>query len=179
MVLKVHAVLLLFFKSLANGFTINEYHPRLISTIIEQRLPRTSVLALSAVNIEKKTVEEKSNEKVFLKKQREIIAKKPQYLRGAGVFKEVKKDVTQAMKDQFESDIMNQMKDSPNYMLEKDGVELYLAKDHGFCWGGEILKNHFLRKEKETLILVPFGFLICFSKYSDSGAIYQFSVQCC
>jgi len=137
MVLKVHAVLLLFFKSLANGFTINEYHPHLISTIIEQRLPRTSVLALSAVNIEKKTVEEKSNEKVFLKKQREIIAKKPQYLRGAGVFKEVKKDVTQAMKDQFESDIMNQMKDSPNYMLEKDGVELYLAKDHGFCWGVE------------------------------------------
>eukprot|EP00536_Pseudo-nitzschia_multiseries_P015112 jgi/Psemu1/216887/e_gw1.822.4.1 len=29
------------------------------------------------------------------------------------------------------------MKENPNYMIEKDGVEFYLAKDHGFCWGVE------------------------------------------
>merc|ERR1711988_1161874 len=28
-------------------------------------------------------------------------------------------------------------KESPNFMLERDGVEFYLAKDHGFCWGLE------------------------------------------
>merc|ERR1712238_551294 len=49
----------------------------------------------------------------------------------------IKADVTQSMKEQFQSDFMNKMKDSPNYMLEKDGVEFFLAKEHGFCWGVE------------------------------------------
>jgi len=75
--------------------------------------------------------------KEYLKKQRETIAKKPDYLRGAGVFKSVKTGVTQSMREQFDSDMMNDMKKSPNYMMEKDGVEFYLARDHGFCWGVE------------------------------------------
>lgn len=73
----------------------------------------------------------------FIKGQREEIAKKKDFLRGAGAFKEVKAGVTADMRDQFDSDIMNKMKESPNYMLEKDNVEFYLAKDHGFCWGVE------------------------------------------
>lgn len=73
----------------------------------------------------------------YLKKERETIAKKKDFLRGAGVFKDVKSDVTAAMKDQFESKLVNEMKESPNYMKEKEGVEIYLAKDYGFCWGVE------------------------------------------
>lgn len=52
------------------------------------------------------------------------------------MFKDVKADVTESMREQFDSDLMNEMKDDPNYSIEKDGVEFYLAKDHGFCWGG-------------------------------------------
>jgi len=72
-----------------------------------------------------------------IKGEREAIAKKKDYLRGAGVFKKVKTEVTNAMREQFDSDMMNEMKESPNFMLEKDGVEFFLAKDHGFCWGVE------------------------------------------
>jgi len=49
----------------------------------------------------------------------------------------VKAGVEQDMRDQFDSSLMNEMKDDPNYQLEKDGVMFYLAKDHGFCWGVE------------------------------------------
>jgi len=73
----------------------------------------------------------------YIKNERERIARKKDFLRGAGAFKEVKAGVTQSMKEQFQSDFMNKMKDSPNYMLEKDGVEFFLAKEHGFCWGVE------------------------------------------
>lgn len=80
----------------------------------------------------------KPTPKAYIKKEREAIAKKPDFYRGAGVFKEVKAGVAEDMREQFDSQMMNQMKEDPNYMLEKDGVEFYLAKDHGFCWGGEL-----------------------------------------
>jgi len=73
----------------------------------------------------------------YIKNQREQIAKKKDFYRGAGVFRNVKEEVTQDMRRQFDSDLMNEMKENPNYMLEKNGVEFYLAKDHGFCWGVE------------------------------------------
>jgi len=75
--------------------------------------------------------------KMFIKKEREAIAKKKDFYRGAGVFKKVKAEVALDMRDQFDSEMMNLMKEDPNYMMEKDGVEFYLAKDHGFCWGVE------------------------------------------
>ena len=78
----------------------------------------------------------KKNKPVYIKNEREQIAKKKDFYRGAGVFRDVKADVTKDMREQFDSDLMNKMKEDPNYMIEKDGVEFYLAKDHGFCWGG-------------------------------------------
>ncbi|VEU43050.1 unnamed protein product [Pseudo-nitzschia multistriata] len=75
--------------------------------------------------------------KIYIKNEREQIARKKDFYRGAGVFRDVKAEVTQDMKEQFDSDLMNKMKENPNYMIEKDGVEFYLAKDHGFCWGVE------------------------------------------
>jgi len=53
------------------------------------------------------------------------------------VFKNVKREVTATMRKQFDSSLMNAMKENPNYCIEKDGVEFFLAKDHGFCWGVE------------------------------------------
>jgi len=83
------------------------------------------------------TPTKKLDKSFYIKNQREQIAKKPDFYRGAGVFKSVKKEVTQDMRLQFDSELMNQMKEDPNYMLEMDGVEFYLAKEHGFCWGVE------------------------------------------
>lgn len=80
---------------------------------------------------------QKKKKRDYLKDQRQNIAKKKNYLRGAGVFRDVKRGVEQDMRDQFDSSLMNEMKEDPNYMLQKDGVEFYLAKDHGFCWGVE------------------------------------------
>lgn len=73
----------------------------------------------------------------YIKNQREEIAKKKDFYRGAGAFREVKAEVTADMKRQFDSDMMNEMKENPNYKIERDGVEFFLAKDHGFCWGVE------------------------------------------
>jgi len=74
---------------------------------------------------------------LYIKNEREQIARKKDFYRGAGVFREVKAEVTKDMKKQFDSDLMNEMKENPNYKIERDGVEFYLAKDHGFCWGVE------------------------------------------
>jgi len=79
----------------------------------------------------------KKSKPIYIKNEREAIAKKKDFYRGAGVFRNVKAEVTQDMKEQFDSELMNEMKETPNYMIEKDGMELFLAKDHGFCWGVE------------------------------------------
>lgn len=94
-------------------------------------------VARTTAESDAETRRKQKERKNYLKSEREAIAKKKDYLRGAGVFKQVKTEVTDAMKQQFDSDLMNEMKETPNFMLEKDGVELYLAKDHGFCWGVE------------------------------------------
>lgn len=79
----------------------------------------------------------KPKKSLFIKNERDTIARKKDYLRGAGVFGKVKKEVAASMRVQFDSELMNKLKESPNYMLEKEGLEIFLAKDHGFCWGVE------------------------------------------
>jgi len=143
---------------LSSGFTLHEPHAlnpiyrsssRMVQQIPSPLVARSSSssvhnrafsISLRASTVEtdpSSSTEEKVPKKAFLKSEREAIAKKKDYLRGAGVFKKVKRDVTDAMKEQFDSELMNEMKETPNFMLEKEGVELYLAKDHGFCWGVE------------------------------------------
>jgi 4-hydroxy-3-methylbut-2-enyl diphosphate reductase len=51
-------------------------------------------------------------------------------------FKEVRDDVEATMQQQFQSEIVKDFRAS-NFLLEKDGVKVYLAKDFGFCWGVE------------------------------------------
>ena len=89
---------------------------------------RTTVLASTEAGEEKK---------VYIKNQRNDLQKKKNFLRGASVFKDVKGMVDDDMKQQFSSDLVGEMQDSPNYVLEKDGFEFHLAKDFGFCWGVE------------------------------------------
>lgn len=51
-------------------------------------------------------------------------------------FKEVRNQVESAIQEQYQSPLVNDMKSS-NYLIERDGVKVYLAKDFGFCWGVE------------------------------------------
>lgn len=92
---------------------------------------------LRSSTIEEQDSSSKPKKKVYIKNEREQIARKKDFYRGAGVFRDVKAEVTQDMKEQFDSHLMEEMKANPNYKIEKDGVEFFLAKDHGFCWGVE------------------------------------------
>lgn len=51
-------------------------------------------------------------------------------------FKEVRTDVEDTIHDQYQSSLVDDLKSS-NYVIEKDGVKVFLAKDFGFCWGVE------------------------------------------
>lgn len=51
-------------------------------------------------------------------------------------FKEVRDNVEKNMGEQFKSSLVDELK-SNNYVIEKDGVRVHLAKDFGFCWGVE------------------------------------------
>lgn len=51
-------------------------------------------------------------------------------------FKEVRENVENLMGQQFKSPLVDELK-SNNFVIEKDGVTVHLAKDFGFCWGVE------------------------------------------
>ena len=125
---------LLLVANVAEAFHIGGRYPRvggrniLLSSTIDDQDPKSKT---------EQPVANEKKKKLYIKNEREQIARKKDFYRGAGVFREVKAEVTQDMREQFDSNLMNEMKQNPNYMLEKDGVEFYLAKDHGFCWGGK------------------------------------------
>jgi len=104
---------------------------------ISNRNLRNKVLVTASTVEDQDTNARKEKKPNYLKKQRDSIARKKDFYRGAGVFRDVKGSVEQDMREQFDSQLMNQMKDDPNYMMRKDGIEFFLAKDHGFCWGVE------------------------------------------
>ncbi|VEU38130.1 unnamed protein product [Pseudo-nitzschia multistriata] len=60
--------------------------------------------------------------------------KNPQYHRRG--FKDVREKVEETMEEQYKSDLVEDLK-SNNFLMEKEGVKMYLAKDFGFCWGVE------------------------------------------
>jgi len=51
-------------------------------------------------------------------------------------FKDVRPAVEKSMEDQFKSSLVDELKTN-DFVIEKDGVKVYLAKDFGFCWGVE------------------------------------------
>lgn len=78
------------------------------------------------------STEEKQNKSK--KENRLDFMKNPSFHRRG--FKDVRDNVEQAMQDQYQSSVVNDMKQS-NFVLERDGVKVHLAKDYGFCWGVE------------------------------------------
>lgn len=51
-------------------------------------------------------------------------------------FKEVRPQAAETMKKEYQSELVADMKTS-NFVMERDGVRVHLAKDFGFCWGVE------------------------------------------
>lgn len=51
-------------------------------------------------------------------------------------FKEVRDNVEKTMEGQFQSTLVDELKTN-NFVIQKDGVKVHLAKDFGFCWGVE------------------------------------------
>jgi len=51
-------------------------------------------------------------------------------------FKEVRDKVEQDVQTQYNSDLVQELRDN-KFVIDRDGVKVYLAKDFGFCWGVE------------------------------------------
>lgn len=69
------------------------------------------------------------------KKQQRLAYMKDESFHRMG-FKEVRENVESTMETQFQSELVKEMK-SNDFVLQKDGVKVHLAKDFGFCWGVE------------------------------------------
>lgn len=87
---------------------------------------RNAATALFSTTEEEKPITKKAGRLGFFKSE--------QFHRKG--FKEVREDVEETIKTQYESSLVDDLKSS-NYVIEKDGVKVYLAKDFGFCWGVE------------------------------------------
>mmetsp|Transcript_26900 Transcript_26900/g.39359 ORF Transcript_26900/g.39359 Transcript_26900/m.39359 type:complete len:454 (-) Transcript_26900:152-1513(-) len=72
--------------------------------------------------------------KATKKSERRRIMQNEQFHRRG--FKEVREDVEKTMDEQFKSPLVGELKSS-QFVVEKDGVRVHLAKEFGFCWGVE------------------------------------------
>mmetsp|Transcript_8935 Transcript_8935/g.13028 ORF Transcript_8935/g.13028 Transcript_8935/m.13028 type:complete len:458 (-) Transcript_8935:179-1552(-) len=102
--------------SVANGFVINN----------QKTFGVVSPLSMSTEVVEDRKPSKKEKRLQFMKDDRF-------YRKG---FKDVRDDVENEMQERFKSDIVDELKGS-QYVIEKDGVKVHLAKDFGFCWGVE------------------------------------------
>lgn len=83
-------------------------------------------MSSSSAEVEDKPLSKKLSRLEFMKK--------PTFHRRG--FKEVREDVEKEMQDEYQSELVDDLKKS-NFIMERDGVKVYLAKDMGFCWGVE------------------------------------------
>jgi len=51
-------------------------------------------------------------------------------------FKDTREKAAETMKSEYQSELVADLK-SNNFVMERDGVRVHLAKDFGFCWGVE------------------------------------------
>jgi len=90
----------------------------------------------SAPTLSMSAVEEATTEKQTQTKK----AKRLQYMKTDQFhrkgFKDVREKVDKNMGEQFKSSLVDELKGN-NFVIEKDGVKVHLAKDFGFCWGVE------------------------------------------
>jgi 4-hydroxy-3-methylbut-2-enyl diphosphate reductase len=103
--------------SSVSAFTVRGPQSSFMTTTTATRLYSSTVDEEAAV---------KSSEKKKSKKDDRLrMMKSPNFYRQG--FKEVRADVEKTMGEQFQSDIVESLK-SNNYVMERDGVKVYLAK---------------------------------------------------
>ncbi len=94
---------------------------------------RTSVSLYQSTEVSQESTP--TTEKKPTKKEKRLqYMKDPNFHRKG--FKEVRPNVEKTMETQFKSPLVDELKTS-NYVIERDGVRVHLAKDFGFCWGVE------------------------------------------
>ncbi|KAL7552530.1 hypothetical protein ACHAWF_016809, partial [Thalassiosira exigua] len=94
-----------------------------------------SVAAAPSSSLTMSTAEASTEERKPRKKEKRLqYMKAPDFHRRG--FKEVRDNVEKAMGDQFKSSLVDELKTN-DYVIERDGVKVHLAKDFGFCWGVE------------------------------------------
>mmetsp|Transcript_1920 Transcript_1920/g.5286 ORF Transcript_1920/g.5286 Transcript_1920/m.5286 type:complete len:459 (+) Transcript_1920:192-1568(+) len=81
------------------------------------------------------STEVEQDEKAASKKENRLRMMKSDQFHRKG-FKEVRDQVEGRMVEEYESSLVKDLRTS-NYVMDKDGVKVYLAKDFGFCWGVE------------------------------------------
>ncbi|CAB9525233.1 4-hydroxy-3-methylbut-2-enyl diphosphate reductase [Seminavis robusta] len=101
------------------------------SAFAPRQAPRTTTAVYQSTAAASDTEEERKMRK---KDDRLRMMKSDQFHRRG--FKEVREQVEDTMSEQFKSELVEQFKEN-NYVIDKDGVKVYLAKDFGFCWGVE------------------------------------------
>ncbi len=118
-------------NSLALLFALSTSASAFIPNHLKTSKPTFSI-HMSSSSSEATTTEEAK--KVSKKAQRLEFMKSNQFYRNG--FKEVRSDVENIMQGQFKSSLVDEMKEN-SYIIERDGVKVYLASDFGFCWGVE------------------------------------------
>jgi len=78
-------------------------------------------------------VAEESKKKTKKEKRLEFMKTESFHRKG---FKDVREGVEKSMQEQFKSQLVDELT-SNDFVLERDGVKVFLAKDFGFCWGVE------------------------------------------
>jgi 4-hydroxy-3-methylbut-2-en-1-yl diphosphate reductase len=79
-------------------------------------------------------VAEESKKRVTKKEKRLQFMKTESFHRRG--FKDVREGVEKSMEEQFKSQLVDELT-SNDFVLEREGVKVFLAKDFGFCWGVE------------------------------------------
>ncbi|KAL7483762.1 hypothetical protein ACHAW6_009406 [Cyclotella cf. meneghiniana] len=95
---------------------------------------RLAVPPSSSSSLRMSTEVTDETKRVTKKEKRLQYMKSPSFYRQG--FKDVRPAVEKSMGEQFKSSLVDELK-SNDFVIEKDGVRVHLAKDFGFCWGVE------------------------------------------
>lgn len=115
---------------MAIGFLATNANGFVVTKIASEKAPcGSSMLKMSSSTTDKKDAATPTK-----KEERLRMMKSEQFYRKG--FKDVREQVEDTMQKQFKSTMVDELKEN-NYVIEKDGVKVYLAKDFGFCWGVE------------------------------------------
>jgi len=115
--MKLTIAITLLTTAMVDGFTVGPGVTRM----------QTSMSATAVDEQDPKVVVTKKNERLRMFKSDKFHRKG---------FKDVREEVESRMENQFQSELVKDLT-SNEFMVEKDGVRVHLAKDFGFCWGVE------------------------------------------